>query len=179
MALKVTFSVSAACGAGDSLFLSCIINDKNNPLPDDYPLEMEIISPRGQLYKRIVQTNADDGFNVFRTATDADAPTGNWICRIKAGGATFEKKLKIETVMPNRLKINLDFGNVDALGKNATVNGTLSARWLFGATAQNLKRELMRSCIKRKRSFQSLTGLCLITRHPTSLHNRKLFLMEH
>ena len=43
---------------GDSLFLSCIINDKNNPLPDDYPLEMEIISPRGQLYKRIVQTNA-------------------------------------------------------------------------------------------------------------------------
>jgi uncharacterized protein YfaS (alpha-2-macroglobulin family) len=141
---------------GDSLFLSCIINDKNNPLPDDYPLEMEIISPRGQLYKRIVQTNADDGFNVFRTATDADAPTGNWICRVKAGGTTFEKKLKIETVMPNRLKINLDFGNVDALGKNATINGTLNARWLFGATAQNLKAKVDAQLYKKKTKFPKL-----------------------
>jgi len=141
---------------GDSLYLSCIINDKNNPLPDDYPLEMEIISPRGQLYKRIVQTNADDGFNVFRTATDADAPTGNWICRVKAGGATFEKKLKIDTVMPNRLKINLDFGNVDPLGKNANINGTLTARWLFGATAQNLKARVDAQLYKKKTTFPKL-----------------------
>lgn len=141
---------------GDSLFLSCIINDKNNPLPDDYPLEMEMISPRGQLYKRIVQNNAADGFNVFRTATDADAPTGNWICRVKAGGAAFEKKLKIETVMPNRLKINLDFGNVDALGKNTTINGTLTARWLFGATAQNLKARVDAQLYKKKTKFPKL-----------------------
>ncbi|HRI19944.1 MAG TPA: MG2 domain-containing protein, partial [Panacibacter sp.] len=88
---------------GDSLFLSCIIEDRDNKLPKDHPLEMELISPRRQMYKRIVQTNADDGFNVFRTATDADAPTGNWICKVKVGGTSFEKKLKIETVMPNRL----------------------------------------------------------------------------
>lgn len=143
---------------GDSLFLSCIINDKNNPLPDDYPLEMEIISPRGQLYKRLVQTNADDGFNVFRTATDADAPTGNWICRVKAGGAMFEKKLKIETVMPNRLKINLDFGNNDALGKNTTINGTLTVRWLFGATAQNLKAKVDAQLYKKKTTFPKLNN---------------------
>ena len=117
---------------------------------------MEIISPRGQLYKRLVQTNADDGFNVFRTATDADAPTGNWICRVKAGGATFEKKLKIETVMPNRLKINLDFGNVDALGKNANINGTLTARWLFGATAQNLKARVDAQLYKKKTTFPNM-----------------------
>src|SRR6478735_6085007 len=144
---------------GDSLFLSCIINDKNNPLPEDYPLEMEIISPRGQLYKRLVQTNAADGFNVFRTATDADAPTGNWICRVKAGGATFEKKLKIETVMPNRLKINLDFGNVDALGKNipqGRISGSLTARWLFGATAQNLKARVDAQLYKKKTTFPKL-----------------------
>ena len=141
---------------GDSLFLSCIINDKNNPLPGGYPLEMEIISPRGQLYKRLVQTNADDGFNVFRTATDADAPTGNWVCRLKAGGAIFEKKLKIETVMPNRLKINLDFGNADALGKSTTVNGTLTAKWLFGATAQNLKAKVDAQLYKKKTKFPKL-----------------------
>ncbi|MDB5249383.1 MAG: hypothetical protein JWQ40_3777 [Segetibacter sp.] len=63
---------------------------------------MELYSRTGQLYKRLVQTNAEDGFNVFRTPTDAAAPTGNWNCKVKIGGAVFEKKLKIETVMPNR-----------------------------------------------------------------------------
>lgn len=143
---------------GDSLFLSCIIDDKDNKLPKDHPIEMELISPRGQMYKRVVQTNAEDGFNIFRTVTDADAPTGNWICKVKVGGASFEKKLKIETVMPNRLKIDLNFGNLDALGKNATVNGILSAKWLFGATAQSLKAKVDAQLYKRKTSFPKFTG---------------------
>ena len=70
---------------------------------------------------------------------------------LKAGGATFEKKLKIETVMPNRLKINLDFGNTDALGKKHNgINGTLTAKWLFGATAQNLKARVDAQLYKKK-----------------------------
>lgn len=138
---------------GDSLYLSCIIEDRDNTLPKDHPIEMELVSPRGQLYKRMVQTNAVDGFNLFKTATDAAAPTGNWLCRVKVGGATFEKKLKIETVMPNRLKIDLNFGGQEALGKNATVNGTLSAKWLFGATAQNLKARVDAQLYKKTTSF--------------------------
>ncbi len=138
---------------GDSLFLSTIIEDKDNKLPEDQPVEMDLISPKGQLYKKLVQTNADNGFNVFRTATDADAPTGNWLCRVKVGGAQFEKQLKIETVMPNRLKIDLNFGGLDALGKEADVNGTLSARWLFGATAQNLKAKVDAQLYKKTTSF--------------------------
>lgn len=138
---------------GDSLFLSCIINDQNNKLPADYPLEMELISPRGLLYKRLVQTNANEGFNVFRTATDAGAPTGNWTCKVKAGGAVFTKTIKIETVIPNRLKIDLDFGNQEALGKDAAANGTLSAKWLFGATAQNLKARVDAQLYKKTTVF--------------------------
>ncbi|MFX9101213.1 hypothetical protein ABTN51_20265, partial [Acinetobacter baumannii] len=80
--------------------------DKDKKLPQEHPVEMELISPKGQLYKRLVVKNNSDGFNVFRTATDAAAPTGNWLCRVKLGGAVFEKKLKIETVMPNRLKLD-------------------------------------------------------------------------
>lgn len=127
---------------GDSLYLGCIIEDKDKKLPADHPIEMELISPKGQLYKRLVAKNTDDGFNVFRTATDANAPTGNWNYRVKLGGAVFEKRIKIETVMPNRLKVDLNFGNQTALGKNANANGTLSAKWLFGAVAQNLKAKV-------------------------------------
>ena len=143
---------------GDSLFLSTIIEAKNNKLPDDQPVEMDLISPKGQLYKKIIQTNDNAGFNVFRTATDADAPTGNWLCRVKVGGAQFEKQIKIETVMPNRLKIDLNFAGLDALGKDADVNGTLTAKWLFGATAQNLKARVDAQLYKKKTEFPKFTN---------------------
>ncbi len=138
---------------GDSLFLSTIIEDKTKNLPADQPVEMDLISPKGQLYKKLVQTNDNSGFNVFRTATDADAPTGNWLCRVKVGGAQFEKQLKIETVMPNRLKIDLNFNGLDALGKDADMSGTLTAKWLFGATAQNLKARVDAQLYKKSTTF--------------------------
>jgi len=81
---------------GDSLFLGCIIEDKEKKLPAGHPVEMELISPRGQLYKRLVTPNAEDGYNVFRTVTDANAPTGNWLCKVKVGGAVFEKILRLK-----------------------------------------------------------------------------------
>jgi uncharacterized protein YfaS (alpha-2-macroglobulin family) len=143
---------------GDSLFLGCIIEDRDKKLPAGHPVEMELVSPKGQLYKRLVQPNAADGFNVFRTATDASAPTGNWLCRVKLGGVVFEKKLKIETVMPNRLKIDLNFGKATALGKNTDADGTLSAKWLFGATAQNLKARVDAQLYKKTTSFKGFTG---------------------
>jgi hypothetical protein len=139
---------------GDSLFLGCIIEDKQNKLPKEHPIEMELHTPTGQLYKRTVATNAQDGFNVFRTATDAGAPTGNWTYTVKVGSSVFEKRLKIETVMPNRLKVDLNFGSLTALGKNANISGTLSARWLFGATAQNLKARVDAQLYKKVTTFE-------------------------
>ena len=138
---------------GDSLYLSCIIEDKQNTLPGEHPVEMELYSPSGQLYKRLVQTNDETGFNVFRTATDAGAPTGNWNCKVKVGGAVFEKKIRIETVMPNRLKIDLDFGANPQLGTTTGASGVLSAKWLFGATAKNLKARIDASLYKTKTTF--------------------------
>ncbi len=139
---------------GDSLFLSCIINDKNNPLPKDHPIELDLINPTGQLYKHIVQSKSDNGFQVFRTVVDADAPTGNWECKVKAGGATFRKTIKIETIMPNRLKIDLNFGGITALGKDVTATGNLQAQWLFGAPAQNLKARIDAQLYKMNTTFK-------------------------
>ena len=138
---------------GDSLYLSCIIEDKENKLPAEHPVEMELYAPSGQLYKKLIQTNATDGFNVFKTSTDAAAPTGNWNCKVKVGGAVFEKKIKIETVMPNRLKIDLNFGEDPQLGKGFATNGTLSAKWLFGATAKSLKAKVDVQLYKSKTVF--------------------------
>lgn len=140
---------------GDSLFISCIIEDKDNKLPKEHPIEMELINPKGQVYKRMVQTNSNNGFNVFKTVTDASVPTGNWLCKIKCGGAIFDKVLKIETVMPNRLKIDLNFNGASAIGKNNTSNIALNAKWLFGANAQNLKARVDAQLYKKTTAFEN------------------------
>ncbi len=139
---------------GDTMFLSFMVEDREEKLPADHPVQFELFTPQGQLYKRIVETKGMDGFYVFKTATDPSSPTGNWLARVKVGGAVFEKRLKVETIMPNRLKINLDFGQNAVLGKDAVASGTLSAKWLFGATAKNLKAKIDASLYARKTIFK-------------------------
>lgn len=138
---------------GDSLYINCIIEDKDNKLPEGHPVEFELFTPQGQLFQRKVQTNANEGYNVFKTATLQSSPTGNWLAKIKVGGSVFEKRIKIETVMPNRLKIDLNFGNDSMLGRNISGTGELSSRWLFGATAKNLKAKIDASLYAKKTSF--------------------------
>ena len=142
---------------GDSLFLNCIIEDKTGNLPQDMPVEFNLISPQGQLYKKLIQTNAVDGFNIFKTTTEQSSPTGNWLARVKVGGAVFEKTIKIETVMPNRLKINIDFGKDAILGVNSTNTGTLNSMWLFGSPGKNLQAKIDASLYARKTVFTKFT----------------------
>ena len=139
---------------GDSMYINCIVQDKQGNLPADIPVEFNLFNPKGQLYKRMIQTNTNEGFNVFKTATGQGSPTGNWLAKVKVDGAVFEKRIKVETVMPNRLKINVDFGPDPVLGKNGTSSGTLSAKWLFGAIAKNLNAKIDASLYAKKTSFK-------------------------
>ena len=49
-----------------------------------------------------------NGFYTFDVPTQAGDPTGLWNAYIKVGGTTFHKGLRIETIKPNRLKIQSD-----------------------------------------------------------------------
>ncbi|MFC4263530.1 alpha-2-macroglobulin [Ferruginibacter yonginensis] len=154
---------------GDSLFINSIIADQTGNLPNDIPVEFSLFTPQGQLYKKILQTNAKDGFNVFKTTTDATSPTGNWLVQVKVGGAIFEKRLKIETVMPNRLKINIDFGKDAVLGNGSLNEGSLNSNWLFGTPAKNLKAKVEASLYARKTVFTNFKDFTFD--NPTSNYN--------
>ena len=143
---------------GDTMYINCIIEDKEKKLPKDHPVEFSLFTPQGQLYKHTVQSDAADGFYLFKTSTDASSPTGNWLAKIKCGGANFEKTIKVETVMPNRLKINIDFGKDAVLGKGNTDAGTINAKWLFGTPAKNLKAKIDASLYATKTGFAKFTG---------------------
>lgn len=127
---------------GDPMHLTFILLNTDTPLPDDYPVRLELRNPRGQLVKTINRKESLNGFYAFDLRTDPDAPTGNWRALIKAGGAEFSKTLKVETVMPNRLKISLDFGKDVQSLRSGMISGNLSASWLHGAVARNLKADI-------------------------------------
>ena len=139
---------------GDSVYLTFILEDKGQKLPPDHPVTLELYNPKGQLYKRINQHEGLNGFYSFATATDPGDPTGSWVAKVKVGGATFQKNVRIETVKPNRLKIKMDFGSTTALSKGGAT-GNLSAMWLFGATAQHLKAKVDVSLVQQATSFKS------------------------
>jgi len=139
---------------GDSIYVSFILEDKENKIPDDHPVEFSLLNPKGQVYKKMVSTKGLNGYYVFPTSTDPSAPTGNWTAKVKVGGAGFEKRIKIETIMPNRLKINLDFGGRQLLGISDEAPVGLSSAWLFGAPARNLRAKVDVTVSRQKTTFE-------------------------
>jgi alpha-2-macroglobulin len=142
---------------GDSLFISFILEDKIKSLPENHPIIFELIDPRGQIYARLVRSVSVDGLYDFRTKTSSEAPTGNWTAKVKVGGSVFEKTIKIETIKPNRLKIELDFGT-EILSKESSNTGNLSVKWLHGAIAGNLKTDIEMRLAKTTTSFKNYPG---------------------
>ncbi|HCW07933.1 MAG TPA: hypothetical protein DGG95_11285 [Cytophagales bacterium] len=140
---------------GDSLYLSFILEDKNKMLPATHPVVFELQNPRGIVTNRQVKSSAENGFYRFVSSTSPDAPTGNWNAHIKVGGTDFNQQIKIETVKPNRLKINLDFGT-DRI-TSPTITGNLDVKWLHGATGKNLKARFEATIIKGNTSFKKFS----------------------
>ncbi|MBI5916860.1 MAG: hypothetical protein HY842_15915 [Bacteroidetes bacterium] len=124
---------------GDSLFLNFILEDKEAKLPDNYPIAFELHDARGQLQYKTVTTKNTQNLYALPVATSTDAPTGNWMATVKAGGASFTKTIKVETVKPNRLKIELDFGKEELSARDEPVKGKIKVNWLHGAVGKNLK----------------------------------------
>jgi len=139
---------------GDSLFLSFVVEDKEKKLPANHPVTFELINPRWQTVKKITKNDGVNGVYNFSTVTDREAPTGNWTARINVGGASFSKDLKIETIMPNRLKLRFDFGTDKISYYSKNVKGDLEVKWLHGAIAKNLASKVDVTLSEQTTSFK-------------------------
>ena len=133
---------------GDTIYLTFALQDRNRTLPANHPATLELRNPRGQLVQTLTNTTPVGQFYAFELKTAADAPTGDWNATALIGGATFSRTLKVETVMPNRLKIDLAFEDLPAAGEKAgegavlassPLRAQLASQWLSGATAANLR----------------------------------------
>ena len=139
---------------GDTLHLTMLLQDKGSNLPDSHPVSMELYSPEGQFYTKQINTSGTDGFYRFDIPTKVDDPTGIWNSYLKVGGSSFHKSVRIETIKPNRLKINADFGEgILKGGQYSKIK--LASNWLTGPAAQGLKAKVEMALYKNEGYFKN------------------------
>jgi uncharacterized protein YfaS (alpha-2-macroglobulin family) len=125
---------------GDDLHLVFVLENKNHVVPEDHPATLRLTNPQGQLVDTVTNAKPVNGFYRFDLKTAESAPTGTWTAEVQLGGSAFSKALKIETVVPNRLKIEYAVGEEPIPAGN--LNGTIFSQWLHGATAAGLKTQV-------------------------------------
>ena len=139
---------------GDVVYLSFMLNDNSNPLPYSHPVKLEVTDPNGKLsYREITKTHKNRLYT-FQIPTQTEDKTGNWLAKLSVGGAKFYKSLKIETIKPNRLKINVDF-NEKVLSNNSPANANLEVNWLHGAPAKSIKAEVKAKFTSSGKGFEN------------------------
>jgi len=143
---------------GDDIFLTFLLEDEDNTLPSNHPVSFKFTDPQGKTVSKLVKTEGLNGFYTFPVKTEADAITGNYRAEVQVGGATFDKTIKVETITPNRLKIDLSYNTPILNAKMQTSLADLNVEWLHGAPASDLDATVSVSLSSKKTQFDSHPG---------------------
>ncbi|MCP5103349.1 MAG: alpha-2-macroglobulin family protein, partial [bacterium] len=143
---------------GDSIYLSVIARNKDNTFPEDHPVTLEVYNPKNQLMVKEISQKAIDGFYGFRIDTKPEDLTGNWKAKILVGSRTFFHPLKIETVVPNRLKVKVEPEKKKLGPGDGQLKFDVVSNYLFGAPAAFLKAEVSVNLRHQLKTFPKYHG---------------------
>lgn len=138
---------------GDTIFMNFMLDDSYNKLSEKHPIKLRLNDPSGKTIYEAVQKYKSDNLYLFKIPTNPNYTTGSWEAKIEVGGANFYKRIPIETIKPNRIKIKSTFSNEYLSNQKATTN-TIEAHWLHGAIAKDLKVDVKVKYTKDKASFK-------------------------
>ena len=127
---------------GDEINISVIARHQDYTFPDDHPATCKIFNPRNQMVFEQVQRQGREGLYNFTFATRPEDPTGNWRAQILIGDSTFDHVLKIETVVPYRLKTEIATAKERLVRQDEILSADLHSTYLFGSPAAGLEAEL-------------------------------------
>ncbi|MFP4459572.1 MAG: alpha-2-macroglobulin family protein [Candidatus Zixiibacteriota bacterium] len=121
---------------GDSIFVSAIVRNRAKSFPDNHPATAKIYDARGRFFKEILSKESKEGFYTFKFKTNQNSPTGNWRLGLSIGESRFNKTIKVETIVPYKLKANVssDKEMVDP-DKDRYINAQVESKYLFGTPA--------------------------------------------
>lgn len=140
---------------GDDIYLTFVLQDINKTLPKNIPVVFSFTDPLGHEVESRILSESVNGFYPITAKTLAEAPTGLWNAKIKIGGKEWNKSIRIETVVPNHLAVNLEVedGFLFA-GENYF---TLSGAWLHGAEIPGYKADVTVSFSKGNSGFDGFS----------------------
>lgn len=141
---------------GDHIPVTFILDDSKNTIPDNHPVVFELYNPQGKLVKqKVVKIHKNHVYSHVFKSNQEDV-TGNWKVIVKVGGAQFTRDVKIETIKPNRLKINARFGGEKTnLDLSDNLKGELEVTWLHGAIAGGLKSDVTLKVSSQETKFEN------------------------
>jgi uncharacterized protein YfaS (alpha-2-macroglobulin family) len=143
---------------GDDIFLTFILMDRDKSLPENYPLTLDLYDPRNGKVSTVSAPKPTGSFYSFKLTTAENAPTGNWRAVVRAGGNSFEQVLRIESIVPNRLKMDLAIPEEGLHLDGKSLKTSLQAQWLTGATAASLKANVQVKLARATTSFAAYDG---------------------
>ncbi|MBS4058486.1 MAG: hypothetical protein KGZ82_14295 [Bacteroidales bacterium] len=143
---------------GDTIFMAFILRGSDEKLPENYPVVCELYNARQQMVAKQTSVNAIDGIFVFKLPTSPESPTGLWLAKITAGSASFDKRIRVETIKPNRLKVKFDFGLSQLSYTDRKQPAELEVSWLHGAKASGIETSLEMTAIPDKIAFNKFNG---------------------
>ncbi|MBR6055282.1 MAG: alpha-2-macroglobulin [Bacteroidales bacterium] len=141
---------------GDTLHVTMLVSDPERLIPSGHPATMELYTPEGRFHSKKM-ASAENGFYVFHIPTSASDPTGFYNAYFHLGSSTFHKRLNIETVKPNRLKIHFDTGT-KMLHSGAVTDLKFTANWLTGPAAAGLKAKTIMTLSAGSAPFKGFDG---------------------
>ncbi len=138
---------------GDTLHLTFVLQDLKKSLPAGYPVRFAVWNARNKKIFTETSTRGTNGFYVFKVPTRPDAPTGLWHAEVRIGNQRFTKNLRIETVLPNRLKIHMTT-SAGRFFPGGSKWLSLQSVWLNGGVASGLKAQVTETIRARKTTFK-------------------------
>lgn len=127
---------------GDDINFSVIARHRSMAYPDNKTLSVDLFNPQGKKTYTVNSTQNKDGFYNFNFKTSESDPTGNWKAGFYIGNKYFTETVKIETIVPFRLKTVIKTEKEELFKIDTELNLGVDCKYLFGTPAKQNKAEV-------------------------------------
>ena len=138
---------------GDEINISVIARHNDSAYPDNRPITLQLDNPEGQKVYEVVNKNNHDGFYNFKIQTKETDQTGNWRASFRIGDAYFSHVIKVETIVPYKLKVKIEPKTKKILWNHKYLEADVVVNYLFGNPGSDLPVEVDLEVNKSNKTF--------------------------
>jgi len=143
---------------GDTWNIGFIARNESGSFPENHPVRMRVYNPKNQkVYEKKVNRSTD-GFYVFSYKTNTLDPTGKWQVRFKAGSKEIKKYIKVETVVPYKLKVEVTPSKKHLTSEDTKLDVKVSSKYLVGNPAALSPVDLTMKISNKEKVFSKYKG---------------------